>query len=117
MSIEIVKTFLQNMSDTATVTKLDVHLDLISKDVQLFGFPGFDVTGFSNWTAQCKREFSEGFIKDVSYEGLKIITSNEKCIMFKTIEAADGKKRDGDRSRSGEGRRWSMAYHSGTHFT
>jgi len=95
MSNEIVNTFLQNMADTATAMELDAHLNLISKDVQLLGFPGFDVINFNDWATQCKREFAEGFIKDVSYEGLKIITQTEKRIMFKTIElveATDGTK-------------------------
>jgi hypothetical protein len=48
MSAETVNLFLQDMADTATSMDLDVHLDLISRRVQLFGVPGFDVINYDD---------------------------------------------------------------------
>lgn len=89
MSNDIVNTFLRTMADTATNRDLDAHMDLISQKVQLFGVPGFEVIGYDDWHAQCQHEFSQGLIKKVSYQGLKIITPMEKRIMFKTIETVE----------------------------
>ena len=69
------------------------HMNLISKDVQVFGIPGFDVIGYSDWFSQCEHEFNEKLISKASYEGLKIRQSNDSQIMFLTNEsilATDG---------------------------
>lgn len=69
------------------------HMNLISKEVQVFGVPGFDVIGYSDWFSQCEYEFSEKLIEQASYQGLKIRQSNEDQIMFlanETIHATDG---------------------------
>jgi ketosteroid isomerase-like protein len=69
------------------------HMNLISKDVQVFGVPGFDVIGYSDWFSQCEYEFSEKLIQQASYQGLKIRKSNDKQVMFlanETIQATDG---------------------------
>ena len=71
----------------------NAHMDLISKDVQVFGVPGFDVIGFEDWHSQCDYEFREKLIQQASYDGLKIHQSNPKQVMFltnETIHATDG---------------------------
>lgn len=89
MSNNTVSAFLQSMADTATHMNLEAHMDLISRKIQLFGVPGFEVIGYDDWFAQCQHEFSQGLIKGVSYQGLKIITPTENRIMFKTIETVE----------------------------
>lgn len=79
----------------ATIKQYDhaAHMNLISKDVQVFGVPGFDVIGYADWFAQCEYEFNEKLIQQASYTGLKIRQSNDEQIMFlanETIEATDG---------------------------
>ena len=69
------------------------HMKLISQDVQVFGIPGFDVIGYSDWFSQCEHEFAEKLIREARYQGLKIRQSNDSQIMFltnETIIAADG---------------------------
>ena len=78
-----------------TVVNYDhpAHMNLISKDVQVFGVPGFEVIGYSDWFSQCEYEFSEKLIQQASYQGLKIRQSNDTQIMFlanETITATDG---------------------------
>ncbi len=51
--------------------------------------PGFDVIGYQDWAAQCQHKFSQGLIKQVSYQGLKIINPDGQRIMFKTIETLE----------------------------
>ncbi len=69
------------------------HMDLISKQVEVLGVPGFDVIGYTDWFSQCEYEFSEKLIAKTSYQGLKIRTSNDNQIMFltnETINTNDG---------------------------
>lgn len=78
-----------------TIAQYDhaAHMNLISKQVQVFGIPGFDVIGYDDWFSQCEYEFSDKLIRQASYQGLKIRQSNDRQIMFLTNEsvtAADG---------------------------
>lgn len=69
------------------------HMNLISREVQVFGIPGFEVIGYNDWYSQCEYEFSEKLIQQASYQGLKICQSDDKQIMFLTNEsvaATDG---------------------------
>ena len=69
------------------------HMNLISKDVKVFGVPGYDLIGYEDWFSQCEYEFNEKLIAETSYEGLKIRQSDEQQIMFlthETIRATDG---------------------------
>ena len=39
---EIIKTFLSDMAETASQHNFEKHMDLISKEVEVFGVPGFE---------------------------------------------------------------------------
>ncbi len=69
------------------------HMDLISKQVEVLGVPGYDVIGYADWFSQCEYEFSEKLIAHTSYQGLIIRESNDNQIMFltnETINTNDG---------------------------
>ena len=92
---EIIKIFLSAMAETASQHDLKNHMNLISKKVEVFGVPGFETISYDDWFRQCEKEFKEKLIKEVGYENIDIIDSNESVIMFKTIErieATDNKK-------------------------
>ena len=88
---EIIKTFLSDMAETASQHNFEKHMDLISKEVEVFGVPGFETISYDDWFRQCENEFKEKLIKEVSYENINIIDSNESVIMFKTIEHIETK--------------------------
>ena len=72
-----------------------IKMNLISKKVEVFGVPGFESISYDDWFRQCEKEFKEKLIKEVGYENIEIIDSNESVIMFKTTEriaATDNKK-------------------------
>ena len=78
---------------TATNHQFDEHFDLISKKVRVTGVQGFESIGYNDWAKQSEQEFKDGTLKNVSYNGLKVLATNEKQIMFKTVEsitASDG---------------------------
>jgi len=94
MNIEqIALDWMDNCCKTIQQYDHDAHMDLISKDVKVFGVPGYDLIGYEDWFSQCEYEFNEKLIAQTSYEGLKIRQSNEQQVIFltnETIRATDG---------------------------
>ena len=82
--------FLDRMAETANTLDLDEHMNLISKDVSVFGVPGFDVIGYDDWYKPCKHEFENTLLKQVSYKGLNILAETPDRIMFKSLETVEG---------------------------
>ena len=82
--------FLDQMADTANSLDLDAHMDLISKEVSVFGLPGFEVIGYDDWLKQCKHEFDNKLLKQVSYKGLDVLTEMTDKVIFKSIETVEG---------------------------
>jgi len=91
--------FLDRMASTANALDLDQHMNLISRDVGVFGVPGFDVIGYNDWYSQCRHEFENRLLKQVSYRGLNVLAETPERIMFKSIETVIGA--DGATSTSG----------------
>jgi ketosteroid isomerase-like protein len=82
--------FLDQMAETANALDLEAHMKLISKDVSVFGVPGFDVIGYDDWLNQCKHEFGNKLLKSVSYKGLNVLAETPAKIMFKSLETVEG---------------------------
>ena len=91
--------FLNQMALTANALDLNDHMNLISKDVSVYGVPGFEVIGYDDWFNQCKHEFENKLLKQVSYQGLNILAQTSDRIMFKSIETVEGS--DGETNISG----------------
>lgn len=92
-AISIAQEWLDASALTATNHQFDEHFNLISKRVRVTGVQGFESIGYNDWASQSKQEFKDGTLKGVSYNGLKVLATNEKQIMFKTVEyisASDG---------------------------
>ncbi len=84
------QSFLDLMAATANQLNLDKHMNLISKQVSVFGVPGFEVIGYDDWLNQCQYEFENKILKQVSYQGLNVITDTPVHIMFKSVETVEG---------------------------
>lgn len=91
--LEIIRDWM--ISCCTTINEYDhaAHMNLISKNVKVFGIQGFDEITYDDWFAQCEQEFKDKVIKDASYEGLNVKRADNTKILFstvETIEAADG---------------------------
>ena len=87
--------FLDAMAETANNFNFEAHMNLISKDVNVLGFPGFDVINYNDWYNQSKKEFEDRVLKRVTYQGLYVVAENEERAMFQsveTVESTDGKE-------------------------
>ena len=93
MSEAIAKQWLHDAATSANNKDHTTHMALISKKVSLQGIPGYENIGYDDWAAQTKHEFENDILKNVRYDGFKLITSTPTHIMFKTfetVEANDG---------------------------
>ena len=86
VAIHIAKKWLEASALTATNKQFDEHFNLISKNVRVTGVPGFDSISYDDWARQCKEDFKEDLLEGVSYDGSKLLATNENQIMFKTVE-------------------------------
>ena len=91
--------FLAVMAETANKFDLDAHMNLISKQVSVYGVPGFEVITYDDWFNQCKHEFGNKLLKKVRYQGLNILAETPDRIMFKSLETVEGS--DGSVNTSG----------------
>ena len=91
----IAQKWLDTSALTATNKQFDEHFNLISKKVRVTGVHGYESISYDDWARQSEQEFKDNVLKSVSYEGLKMLATNETQIMFKTVEtvlANDGKR-------------------------
>jgi hypothetical protein len=89
MSEAIAKSWLSDSADTANNKQFKAHMDLISKRVSVKGVEGFDNIDYDAWYRVCEKEFAQGILKCVRYDGLKMITSTETKVQFKTYEVVE----------------------------
>ncbi len=82
--------FLDAMAATANQHDLDAHMNMISKQVAVYGVPGFEVISFDDWFKQCSHEFENKLLKRVSYKGLNVLAETTDRVMFKSIETVEG---------------------------
>ena len=84
------KEMLEALALTANAGAYISHMNLISKEVSVYGVPGFEVIGYDDWARQCEYEFDEGLLQRVSYEGLHLVTVTPANVLFKTTETVEG---------------------------
>lgn len=85
--------FLTAMAETASRHDFEAHMELISKDVKVYGIPNFDEVTYDDWFNQCQEEFQNQLISSVSYSELVIQSEAPDEILFlavESIEATDG---------------------------
>jgi len=99
MQSKIAAEMLVALSNTANTRDYAAHMALISPTVNVFGVPDFEVINYDDWARQCKHEFEQGLLRQVSYEGLQVITMTSNNVLFKTIETVEGT--DGTVNRHG----------------
>jgi hypothetical protein len=82
--------FLAVMAETANKLDFEAHMNLISKEVRVYGVPEYEVITYDDWHRQCKHEFENKLLKNVSYQGMSILDETPERVMFKSIETVEG---------------------------
>ena len=99
MTEKIVENWLEQFVSTALEGDLAAHMAMISRDVLVFGVPGFDALEFDDWYRQCEHEFPQGLLSDLGYSAPDIRTASEERILFKSLETT--RSTDGGVNRQG----------------
>ncbi len=89
--LEIIRDWMISCCTTIIEYDHPAHMNLISKDVKVYGIEGFDEITYDDWFSQCEQEFKDKVIKDVSYDGLHVKKADDKKILFSTIEIIEAK--------------------------
>jgi len=89
MSEVIAQQWLEQSTTTANNKQFDAHMDLISKKVSLTGLEGFENIDYDAWARVCEKEFATGVLQSVRYNGLKMLSSSETQVRFKTYEVVE----------------------------
>lgn len=88
--MEIVKSWLGQVSATAAAHDHAAHMALISKTVSLTGIPGYKEIGYTEWSAQCEHEFADNILESVIYGEPQMVTDDGERIMFRVFETVTG---------------------------
>ncbi len=89
MDSKVAREWLDALAGTANAKDFVAHMNLISRQVQVFGVPGFEVIGYDDWAQQCNHEFAAGILARVSYQSLKVQAMTPGRVMFKTLETLE----------------------------
>jgi hypothetical protein len=71
---------------SALARDLEGHMAMISRQVLVFGVPGFDSLEYDDWYRQCEHEFPQGLLRDLRYEGVRLRLSTDDRVLFKALE-------------------------------
>lgn len=76
------------MASCETLERRDVegHMDLVSKDVKVYGLANHDSVDYNFWFDQVKEQFSQGFIKSVRYYLHAVRQDSDDLILFTAVE-------------------------------
>jgi len=83
--------FLDAMAETANTHDFTAHMNLISKDVKVYGVPNYEVISYDDWFNQCKKEFEDKLLLGISYHGLQVLAETPNRVQFIAIEMAKAK--------------------------
>ena len=86
MSDRIVNDWLERFVGSALAYDLGSHMAMISPEVLVFGVPGFDSLDYDDWYRQCECEFPQGLVTGLRYDNVRIRTSSDEDILFKSLE-------------------------------
>lgn len=90
MSQRLAEQWLKDLARTANEKELESHMALISKNIRLYGVPGYEAIGYADWNRQCGHEFENNILKSVQYEGMYLLDESNSSIRFRTFETVEG---------------------------
>lgn len=109
MTQTTVDAWLDRFVRTALAGDLAGHMAMISREVLVFGVPGFDTLDYDDWYRQCEHEFPQGLLSGLSYTRVNIRTADRDHILFKSLETT----KTGDGKRIEQGVEILLQHHAG----
>ncbi len=88
--IQIIHKWQEAMTKTVSDKNLPVHMELISKKVEIFGNPSKEHINYAGWYKRRKNEFEKQNVICISYANTKIRTITQRRIIFNVNESIVG---------------------------
>jgi len=86
MSQELILNWLKRVSETVEKRDLAAHMELVSKNVRVYGIPNQQSLGYQDWYRRRHNEFKNNRLANLSYKNLKIKTISLRRLGFQITE-------------------------------
>jgi len=85
-AVEIAETWALACCETLEKRDLNGHMNLISRQVQVFGLADHDVVDYNFWLKQVQEQFADGLVTSLSYYLNSIKAESDSLIKFTAME-------------------------------
>ena len=89
-----IRKWLSNITETVKAKDIQKHMDLVSKNVMVYGLPGGKDLNYDDWLKRRKSEFKRDLIKNLAYDKLKVKNYGLRRLIFSIEEIMDGTSGD-----------------------
>lgn len=94
MAQHIAEDWLNALSTSVTNQDIDAHMQLVSKNVHVYGIPGMETLDYQNWQYRRNNEFSKNKLLSLEYKLIRIKNDQLRRLCFQVEEqmmSTDGK--------------------------
>lgn len=89
-----IKKWLSNITETVKNKDLEKHMELVAKNVAIYGSPSGKTLNYNDWKKRRASEFKRDLIKDIKYDNLKVKNFGLRRMIFDIEEIMDGTSGD-----------------------
>ena len=89
-----IRKWLSNIEKTIESKDLDQHMDLVSKNVMVYGIPSGQTLNYADWRERRINEFEQNLTKDLTHNNLQIKNIGLRRLIFTIEETIDGVNTD-----------------------
>ena len=84
-----IQKWLSNITETIKTKDIKKHMELVSKNVAVYGLPNGKTLNYADWKKRRQSEFKRGLIKNIKYDKLSIKNFGLRRLTFKIEEVTD----------------------------
>ncbi len=85
-----IQKWLSNITETIKTKDIKKHMELVSKNVAVYGLPNGKTLNYADWKKRRQSEFKRGLINSIQYNKLSIKNFGLRRLTFKIEEITDG---------------------------
>ena len=89
-----IRKWLSNITETAKAKDIQKHMELVSKNVMVYGMPSGKTLDYADWLDRRKSEFQRDLLKSLNYDKLKVKNYGLRRLIFDIEEIMDGTNGD-----------------------
>ena len=86
MSQEIIQQWLEEMTQSVANKDLNAHMELVSKNVRVYGVPGHEVINYQRWLVRRRNEFEKNLLASLIYSLKNVKTIALRRLAFNVEE-------------------------------